>query len=93
MSLLNPRARFLAREDYAKQWTNIASSDVCAEAVSTAMLIMATGLEDARNMETAASNNLKLQGARMFMVQLLSLTDTTPDKVKPSTPQNLDHKA
>ncbi len=89
--ILLPKARFLSKEDYAQKWANVVSSDVFAEATSAAMLHLAFGLPPAQDLNTAAANDLRMQGARLFLVHLASLTDPPAEqKLQPAT-HNLRH--
>ena len=84
------------REDFrlsihARGWTDLCVSTQFENAAKTALLEVQRNLTIATNdREVAASNNFRLQGARLFLETLMSLTDT--ESTPKVTPTGLNYR-
>jgi hypothetical protein len=88
--ILNPRQTF-NKSLLSKGWADFVASDQFEKAAQAAMWAAETQLGHPADMGTAAANEWKRQGMRLFLSQLVNLCD--PEEKKPATPsrQQLDH--
>jgi hypothetical protein len=87
---------FSPKSDFAKgpraaQWTDVASSALLREAVGAAMLEMQARMGFVSNVNDAAANTFKMEGARIFLSILMNLTTPPSEAPKRVGNDNLIH--
>ena len=74
----------------AKQWLDVVDSKTFQRATEVVMLTMSENLSaPSGDAQACAANNLRLQGAQMFLRQLVKAAEQEAPREKPK--QNLDH--
>jgi hypothetical protein len=88
---LDAKKRFNAGE-HSKLWHDLVTSAAFNAASEAALVTMLAGLPKPSDLATAAANDWRMQGARMFLEQLMNLTEIAAEK-KPARGMALDYKA
>ena len=86
----SPKANF-AKGAYAAPWTEIASSALLREVAGAAMLEMQARMGFVSNVNDAAANTFKMEGARIFLSILMNLTTPPEEMPKRIRTDNLNH--
>ena len=83
----DPKKRFNESE-HSKAWHDAVASQVFHAAAEAALASMQINLPKVSDMATAAANDWRMQGARRFLTELMSLTEpaSKPDD-KPAMPK------
>lgn len=89
---LSPRARFLANKELAKAHSALMASVQFERAADAAMLQTQLDLPISVNSEGAAANHYRMQGAKYFLLNLLTLGDPIPELPTPPD-QSLNYEA
>lgn len=87
---IDSRKRFRESE-HGKSWHDTVMSNAYASAVETAMVVTQQALPPAPDMATAAANDWRMQGARLFAKTLSDLTEVAPEQPK-TTVRKLNYK-
>jgi hypothetical protein len=90
MITFSPREAF-RKSDAAKAWNDASASEVFMKASAAALLQMVMELQSADGNQ-AASNQYRIEGAKMMLRNLMNLTSSDPTKRDLPANQNLDHK-
>ena len=85
---LDPRKRFRESAN-GKTWSNAVASDWFQEGVTATLMTMALSTGLAPDSESADAVARRMEGARLFIQVMLTLTDTEPDPKQPAMPSNL----
>lgn len=87
-----PKQDFL-KGPLAKKWANVAESDLFRHAMNTALLQTMADLPRTHDLNSAAANEWRRQGATMALFRLMNLHMPFDEpKDKDVKGQNLDHK-
>jgi|GEM_PF-4751059 hypothetical protein len=87
---LDAKKRFNAGE-HSKLWHDLVTSAAFGSASEAALVTMLAGLPKPSDLATAAANDWRMQGARMFLEQLMNLTEIALDK-KPAPANRINYK-
>jgi hypothetical protein len=87
---INPKQAFIDSPQ-SKLWANVASSEMMTVAIGAAMLQMQYSMAPSDSADSAAANDFRMQGARIFAYSLLNLTTPIEDLPKRKDTGNLDH--
>lgn len=90
---LNPRQRFKENNALSKGWDDFVVSTQFEQAAQAAMWAAEGAMPPTTDMGTAAANEFRRQGMRLFLDQLMNLCQVGTVKATPPTVRNLDHTA
>lgn len=88
---LSPKQRFKANTDLVAGFNDIVDSSKMQAAFDAAFLEFTLNLPVCNDMQTAAANGYRTEGARRFLNTLQGLNSDTPKQSRNDT-GNLDHK-